>query len=131
MSSKRLVPALVTVLALSILAPTLAQATSQEAFICSMKEGKTIDDLMKVASQFKKAVADLKGGGDYQAQILVPIASEDLSTVIWIGRMADFASLAAFSDAYTASAVSKKFDPMFEAITDCQSRSFWQVLDVQ
>ena len=131
MSIERLVPALVTVLTVAFLAPTLAQATTQEAFICSLKEGKTMDDLMSVGSQFKKAIADLKGGRDYKAHILVPIASQDLSTVIWIGQMPSFTAMAAFNDAYVASAISKKFDPMFEAIADCQSRSFWQVLDVK
>ncbi len=131
MSIKRLVPALVTVLALAAMAPTLAQATTQEAFICSLKEGKTMDDLMSVGSQFKKAIADVKGGRDYKAQILVPIASQNLNTVIWIGHMPNFSAMAAFNDAYVASAVSKKFDPMFEAIADCESRSFWQVLDVK
>ncbi len=99
MSSKRLVPALVTVLALAAMAPTLAQATTQEAFLCSLKEGKTMDDLMSVGSQFKKAIADVKGGGAYKAQILVPIASQNLSTIIWIGQMPNFSAMAAFSDA--------------------------------
>lgn len=131
MSINRLVLTLVFALALVSLGPSLAQATTQEAFICSFKEGKTLEDLLSVGRQFKKAIADLKGGGDYTAQILTPIASQDLNAVIWIGKMADFASMAAFSDAYTASAVSKKFDPMFQAVADCQSRSFWQVQDVK
>ena len=131
MSIKRLVPALVSVLALASLAPTLAQATTQEAFLCSLKEGKTMEDLMNVGSQFKKAIADLKGGGDYKAHILTPIASQNLNSVIWIGQMPDFTAMAAFNDAYNASAVSKKFDPMFEAVADCESRSFWQVQDVK
>ncbi len=131
MSLKRLVPTLVSVLALVSLSPSLAQATTQEAFICSLKEGKTLEDLMNVGSQFKKAIADVKGGGDYTAQILTPIASNDLNAVIWIGQMPDFAAMAAFSDAYNASAASKKFGPMFAAVADCESRSFWQVQDVK
>ncbi len=119
------------VLALVSLGPSLAQATTQEAFICSLKEGKTIEDLMSVGRQFMKAIADVKGGADYAAQILTPIASQDLDNVIWIGKMPNFAAMAAFNDAYTASAVSKKFDPMFEAVADCESRSFWQVQDVK
>ncbi len=131
MSIKRVVPTLVSVLALVSLGPSLALATTQEAFICSLKEGNTIEDLMSVCRQFMKAIADVKGGGDYTAQILTPIASQDLDNVIWIGKMPNFAAMAAFNDAYTASAVSKKFDPMFEAVADCESRSFWQVQDVK
>jgi hypothetical protein len=131
MHIKRLVPILVSVFVLVSMIPTLAHATTEDAFICSFKEGKTMEDLMNVAGQFMKGIAELKGGGAYQAQILTPIASEDLSTVIWIGQMPDFAALAAFNDAYDASPLSEKIDPMFGEVVDCQSRSFWQVHDVK
>ena len=131
MSIKRVVSTLVSVLALVSLGPSLALATTQEAFICSLKEGKTIEDLMGVGRKFMKAIADVKGGGDYTAQILTPIASQNLDTVIWIGNMPNFPAMAAFNDAYNASAVSKKLAAMFEAVADCESRSFWQVQDVK
>ncbi len=131
MSIKRVVSTLVAVLALVSLASSPVLATTQEAFICSLKEGKTIEDLLGVGRQFMKAIADVKGGGDYSAQILTPIASQNLDNIIWIGKMPNFAAMAAFSDAYNASAVSKKFDAKFEEIADCTSRSFWQVRDVK
>ena len=131
MHIKRLALIFVSIFALASMSPTLAHATTQEAFICSFKEGKTMEDLMHVARQFMKGIADLKGGGTYHAQILTPIASQDLNTVIWIGQMPDFAALAAFTDAYDASPLSKTLNPMFEEIADCQSRSFWQVHDVK
>ncbi len=68
MSIKRVVSTLVSVLALVSVGPSLALATTQEAFICSLKEGKTLEDLMSVGRQFKKAIADVKGGGDYTAR---------------------------------------------------------------
>ncbi len=131
MSIKRLVPILVSVFVLVSMSPTLAHATTEEAFICSFKEGKSMEDLMNVASQFMKGIADLKGGGAYQAQIMTPIASEDLNTVIWIGQMPDFAALAAFTDGYDASPLSETLSPMFGEVVDCKSRSFWQVHDVK
>ncbi len=131
MHIKRLALIFVSIFALASMSPTLAHATTEEAFICSFKEGKTMEDLMNVAGQFMKGIADLKGGGAYQAQILTPIASEDLSSVIWIGQMPDFAALAAFNDAYYASPLSEKLNPMFEETLDCQSRSFWRVHDVK
>ncbi len=131
MSIKYLVLILVSVFVLVSMSPTLAHATTEEAFICSFKEGKTLEDLMHVASQFMKGIADLKGGGAYHAQILTPIASQDLNTVIWIGQMPDFAALATFNDAYYASPLSEKRNPMFEETLDCQSRSFWRGHDVK
>lgn len=131
MHIKRLALIFVSIFALASMSPNLAHATTEEAFICSFKEGKTMEDLMNVAGQFMKGITDLKGGGAYQAQILTPIASEDLSSVIWIGQMPDFAALAAFNDAYNASPLSEKLNPMFEETLDCQSRSFWRVHDVK
>ena len=128
---KRLTPILVSAFVLVSLSPGPAQATSQEAFICSLKEGKTVEDLMKVAAEFAKAAEGLEGGKDYKAWILTPIASQDLDTVVWIGQMPDFTSLAAFNDTYGASEVSEKLDAMFENVSDCESRSFWQVHDVK
>ena len=106
---------------------SVAHATAQEAFICSLNEGKTIEDLLKVAGEFKAAIQDIKGGKDYQARILTPIASQNLSNIIWIGQMPSFAAMAAFSDAYNGSAADKKMNPKFQAVADCESRSFWQV----
>ena len=131
MSIKRLVLILVSVFALVSMSPTLAHATTEEVFICSLNEGKTMEDLMNMASQLVKAIRDLKSGGAYQAQILTPIASQDLSTVIWIGLMPDFATLAAIDDEFDASAVAKKLNSMISEILDCESRSFWQVHDVK
>ncbi len=130
-SVTRLSLTLVSALAVLGLGSTLAQADSQEVFICSLNDGKTIEDLMKVASEFKASIGSLKGGKDYQAHVLTPIASQDLSTVVWVGRMPSFASVAAFNDDYTASDVSKKMDPKFEAVADCQSRSFWTIHPVE
>ena len=45
--------------------------------------------------------------------------------------MPSFAAMAAFTDAYAASDVNKKLDPEFQALVDCQSRSFWQVHTVK
>ena len=119
--------------ALALLAPPAApaHAAAQEAFICTMKEGKTLADVQKVAAEFRKAANELKGGKDYKAWILTPIASQNLDAVIWIGEMPDFPAMAAFNDVYNASDAAKRLGPMFEAVVDCQSRSFWSRSDVK
>ena len=120
-------------LALALLAPVAApaEASVQEAFICTFKEGKTLADVQQVAAEFRKAANDLKGGKSYQAWILTPIASQNLDAVIWIGQMPDFPTMAAFNDAYGASEAAKRLGPMFDAVVDCESRSFWNVSDVK
>jgi hypothetical protein len=130
-SVTRLGPSLVSALIILGLGSTPAHADAQEVFICSFNEGKTIEDLMQVASEFKASIAGLKGGKNYQAQVLTPIASQDLSTVIWVGRMPSFGGMAAFNDDYQASDASMKMTPKFDAIADCRSRSFWMVHPVE
>ena len=127
----RLVLSLAFVLPLVAMSASRAEATAQEVFICTLKEGHSLDDLMKVASEFKASIASLTGGSGYQAQVLVPIASQDLNTIVWVGRMPNFPSLAAFNDSYQASAMSDKLGMKFDEVSDCQSRSFWQVHDVK
>jgi hypothetical protein len=131
MSIKCLALIFVSILALVSMRPTPAHAAAEEAFICSLKEGKTMENLMNVSSQLVKAIRDLKSGSAYQAYIMTPIASQDLSTVIWIGRMPDFATLAAVNDEFDASAEAKKLNSIISEILDCESRSFWQVDDVK
>ncbi len=68
---------------------TLAQEDSGpapvEAFFCNMQEGKTMDDLLKVAGKFSKW-AD-KNDPDYSAWILTPRFGElaQLPHVVWLG----------------------------------------------
>ena len=45
--------------------------------------------------------------------------------------MPNFPSMAAFNDAYNAADVSKKLDEKFQDLTDCESRSFWQIQAVK
>ena len=45
--------------------------------------------------------------------------------------MPDFTAMAKFNDAYVGSDVAAKFDAKFAALTDCESRSFWQVNDLK
>jgi hypothetical protein len=118
-------------LVLVFLGAGVAHATTQEVFICTLNEGATLEQLMEVGSEFVEAAKDITGGKSYQAQILTPIASQNLQSVIWIGRMPDFTALAKFNDAYGATDVAAKLDAKFEALTKCESRSFWQVHNVQ
>jgi len=120
---------LTLVLLASLAAP--AAASVQEAFICNFRDGKTLADVQKVAAEFRKAANDLKGGKDYKAWILTPIASQNLNAVIWVGEMPDFPAMAAFNDAYGASEAAKRLGPMFEAVVDCESRSFWNRSEVK
>ena len=118
-------------IALVTIASSSARADVQEVFVCTLNEGKTMEDLMKVADEFKAAIQNIEGGKDYSATILTPIASQDMDTVIWVGRMPSFPAMAAFNDAYGASEVSEDLSEDFEDVSDCQSRSFWRIHDVK
>ena len=123
----RLVLSLTSALVLVAATSTLVHATVQEAFICTLSDGKTGEDVAGVAAEFKQAIADLEGGDAYEVQILTPIVSDNLSSVIWIGQMPSFSALAAFSESFGGSEAAEMMTPKFEAVMDCGSRSIWQV----
>jgi hypothetical protein len=127
MTVSRLVILLTSAFVLVAASPSLAHATAQEAFICSFQQGKTVDDLMQVAGEFKAAVQDIAGGKKYSFQVLTPIVAQNLDSVIWIGSMPSFAEMAAFNDAYNGSKAAMTLGPKFQAVADCESRSMWNV----
>ena len=122
---------LASALAFVAISATLAHADVQEVFICKVKEGKSVEEVMKVGGEFKAAIKALPGGSDYQARVLTPVASGNLGNIVWVGAMGSFSALAAFNDAYNASEVGEKYDAKFQELVNCESRSFWQIHDVE
>ena len=63
--------AFAAVLAVGFASAPLALAdTAQEAIICELKDGKTMDDLDKVIEAFNKMIGGIEGGDEYQAWLL-------------------------------------------------------------
>jgi hypothetical protein len=65
--------------------PAVAMADYVDVLSAKLKDGCSI-------ATFQQIVADLNAtwaqGGDYKAQLLVPVMSEDLHTLYWVGRAA-------------------------------------------
>lgn len=104
----------------------LAGDVVREVFICKLNQGKTMNDLNKVIADFNKMIGDLKGGDGYQAELLSPIAANDMNSLIWVGEMPDSASMGALTDEYGASEAGHKMDKKFRDVMTCESRSIWR-----
>jgi hypothetical protein len=129
----KLTLACLAVLALFIAAApgTCAATTANEVFICTFQDGKTMDDLMKVVDQWKPVIDGMKGGDSYSANILTPIASQNLASVIWVGQSPDAATLSGLTDQYEASKAGQDINAKFQSVINCESRSSWRVHEVK
>ncbi len=102
-----------------------------EEFVCTFNHGKTMDDLMKVVDQWKEVMEDIKSGKDYQAWILTPIASDHMTSVIWMGRIPDMEAFGKLEAEYSTSEGGQEMGVRFAEVVTCQSRSIWRMEKVR
>ena len=76
-----------------------AKAGAVEHFKCSLAEGKTMDDLVSVASHFHQVIADA-GIEGYSVSYLSPLFSSDIKrgNFYWVGTASDVATIGAIND---------------------------------
>ena len=88
-----------------------------EAFFCNMQEGKTMDDLLKVAGKFSKW-AD-KNDPDYSAWILTPRFGElaQLPQVVWLGSNPNGESMGKALDKWVATG--NELQEEFNSVMNC------------
>ncbi len=99
--------------------------TEQEVFICKLNEGKTMADLNKVIADFKQMIGKIKGGDAYQAWLLRPVASDDMTQIVWVGEMPDAASLAALQADYLSTEAGQAQHKKFQSVITFKSRTIW------
>ncbi len=102
-----------------------------EEFVCTFNDGKTMDDLMKVVDQWKEVMEDIKSGKDYQAWILTPIASDHMTSVIWMGQIPDMEAFGKLEAEYSVSEGGQVMDVKFDEVVTCHSRSIWRMEKVR
>ncbi len=87
-----------------------------EAYYCSLRDGKSMDELMQVAGRFSKW-AD-KNSPDYSAWILTRqfVQGDQLPQMIWLGSNPTGASMGKLFDAYqkTGGDIADAFDKVVE-----------------
>ena len=76
-------------------------------------------------------IGGLKGGDQYKAELLTPIAAENLSSIVWVGEMPDMGSMGALNDDYTNSDAGKAQDKKFQSVITCESRSIWRATTIK
>jgi hypothetical protein len=127
----RTLRAITCALLLAGLGSTAGADTVQEVFICTLKDGKTMKDLMKVVDEWQSVITSMKSGGPYEAWLLTPIAADDLSSVVWVGQTPDMVSFGKLTDEYDASKAGQEITAKFQRVVDCDSRSLWRSKQVR
>lgn len=84
-------------LALLVLPTAAYSAGHMDVIQVSLKEGCTVQKYTQLASDFNQSWGKAHG---YMTEILVPLQSQDLTSVFWVGRTADAAAFGAAWDAW-------------------------------
>ena len=108
-----------------------AASTANEVYVCKFHDGKSMPDLLAVIEEWKAVIKTMDGGDTYSASILMPIASDDLSSIVWVGEAPDAATLGSLADQYATNDSGREVNAKFGEVITCQSRSLWRVHKVK
>ena len=103
-----------------------ATAGANEYFKCSLAEGKTMDDLVSVASHFYQVLADA-GIEGFTVSFLTPLFSSDIKrgTFHWVGYAPDVATIGVVNDFWGSDANKPVRDHWLAVTNDCESSSVY------
>jgi hypothetical protein len=117
-------------LVLAVLAfPFSASADHMDVIQVTLKENCTLQTYVAIKDDFNNQWGKNHG---YRAEITVPIQSQDLAPVFWVGRSADAASFGKAWDAWRTelmdpASLASKLNARFTKCSDNVSRSGWDV----
>ena len=114
---------LIIVLGFSI--TTYADTRINQVWTCTVKDGKTIDDIKKLNHKWVKYVNTAVKGGDIQSYVATAIIG-NLGTFIFVDSFPNMNSWTA-KEAAMKTDEGKKIDDGFAELGDCQSNSLYSV----
>jgi len=109
-----------------------AAAGANEYFKCSLAEGKTMDDLVAIGSDFHAVLAEA-GIEGFWVSFMTPLFAPDIKrgTFYWVGHAPDVATIGAINDLWDTD-VNKDVRDAWEAATsDCESSSVYITTKVE
>jgi hypothetical protein len=86
-------------LMLALAFPMASQADYVDVIAGKLKPGCTVPKYLQIVQDFRDQWANANG---YKVEILFPAQSRDLSTIYWVGRMANFEAFGKVADSWTA-----------------------------
>jgi hypothetical protein len=121
-----------TILTLSILGSvSVANAGVVQVWECTLKEGNTADDVMKVSAAWVAAAKGMKGGENLTVYHNFPLAAEAGTgrfNFVMIGP--DLESWGVFMGGYPGSDASKA-DEDWNEVAECSGSSLWVSVKVE
>ena len=120
--------ALVTALALS---PVASADSIIESWNCTLKEGKTFEELVAVSSQWLKAARTMSGGDQTKVNLMVPMVPNDgTGKFQFVAVVPDTSVWGAFNKDYVGSPAAK-VDEAWSLVADCSSNSLWASVEIE
>ena len=98
-----------------------------EIFVCTLKEGTMMGKVMGISAQWQRPVRELTGGETVTVLVGRPLYSDDLLSFTWATTVADKTSIGTYMDRCPERMAA--IDREFYAIADCQSSSFWGMVE--
>jgi hypothetical protein len=120
-----------TVLAILLLGSfSVVNADAVQVWECTLHDGKSRADLMKVSSDWLAAVKGMKGGAEMRVYHEFPLAANPGSGGFNFVMIApDPESWGAFQGGYDGSAAAKA-DEAWDQVADCEGSSLWDSVKV-
>lgn len=109
-----------------------ADAAAREFFKCKLADGVSMDDMGGLVKDFNKIASD-NGFADYQAELLSPLFSGDISrgTFFWQGNAPNFERIGALNDWWDKSDANADIRKRWREMTDCEFSSLYDVISSQ
>lgn len=111
-------------LATLTISPAKAASGLENYYACTLKRGKSIDDLTKLAADYEVDFAEA-GITNYNIKILAPVYASDLNTVFWYGYLGDWENVGKVTAWYN----STDWQERFNKIAECSKGSMWYATD--
>ncbi|TRX56592.1 hypothetical protein [Thalassomonas sp. M1454] len=112
---------LMTVLGFSVNA--FADARIEQVWSCTLKEGKSIEDVKVLNSKWVAYVNKAVKGGDIRSYVVTPIVG-NLGTFVFVDSFPNMESWAA-KKAVMETDEGKKIDESFADVSECQKNSLY------
>jgi hypothetical protein len=120
--------ALIPLLALS---PVASADSIIESWTCTLKEGKTLEELVNVSSQWLKAARTMSGGDQTKVNLMIPmVPSDGTGKFQFIAAVPDTSVWGAFNKDYEGSPAAK-VDEAWSQVADCSSNSLWASVEIK
>ncbi len=108
-----------------------AQADTQllQVWSCTLKDGKTLEDLHAIHGKWAAWANKQSYGGDIHARLATPVVSDHIGTVLIIDSYPSLEAWAADTSAFFGSEEGQAMEAEYNEIVDCTTNTLYSETD--